>query len=50
MEVVKQICTKVAVMESGEVVEEGNLIDIFAKTPQKIILQKRPCITNNARR
>lgn len=30
MEVVKQICTKVAVMEGGKVVEQGSLIDIFA--------------------
>lgn len=31
MEVVKQICTKVAVMEGGRVVEEGRLFDIFSR-------------------
>lgn len=36
MEVVKQICNKVAVMESGKVVEEGSLIDIFANPQNNI--------------
>lgn len=30
MAVIKEICNRVAVMEDGEVVEEGNIIDIFA--------------------
>lgn len=30
MAVIKEICDRVAVMEDGEVVEEGNIIDIFA--------------------
>lgn len=34
MQVVKEICNKVAVMESGRIVERGSLIDIFAN-PQK---------------
>ena len=29
MEVVKEICEKIAVMEKGEIVEEGNILDIF---------------------
>ena len=31
MNVVKQICNRVAVMNLGEVVEEGDVIDIFAQ-------------------
>ena len=34
MEVVKEICNKVAVMEKGKVVETGSIFDIFAK-PEK---------------
>ena len=30
MEVIKQICNKVAVMEKGRVVEQGNITDVFA--------------------
>lgn len=30
MEVIKDICNKVAVMENGEIVEEGNTLDIFS--------------------
>jgi D-methionine transport system ATP-binding protein len=29
MEVIKSICNKVAVMEQGEIVEQGNIVDIF---------------------
>lgn len=36
MQVVKEICTKVAVMEKGRVVEEGNLVQIFTQ-PRKSI-------------
>lgn len=36
MQVVKEICTKVAVMEKGRVVEEGNLVQIFTQ-PRKPI-------------
>lgn len=36
MQVVKEICTKVAVMEKGRVVEEGNLVQIFTQ-PRKTI-------------
>lgn len=39
MQAVKEICNKVAVMESGRVVESGSLIDIFAN-PQKEITQQ----------
>lgn len=31
MEAVKQVCNRVAVMDSGEVVERGEILDIFAK-------------------
>ena len=34
MEVVKEICNKVAVMEKGKVVEKGSIFDIFAR-PEK---------------
>ena len=34
MEVVKEICNKVAIMEHGRLVEEGEVFDIFAR-PQK---------------
>lgn len=36
MEVVKDICNKVAVMEKGVVVEEGNLLEIFSRPKTKI--------------
>ncbi|TFJ46982.1 methionine ABC transporter ATP-binding protein [Carnobacterium divergens] len=36
MQVVKEICTKVAIMEKGRVVEEGNLVQIFTQ-PRKPI-------------
>lgn len=36
MQVVKEICDRVAVMEGGEVVEEGEVFDIFANPKQKI--------------
>lgn len=31
MNVVKQICNRVAVMNKGEIVERGSVIDIFAR-------------------
>lgn len=36
MQVVKEICNKVAVMEEGKVVEEGDVFDIFANPKQAI--------------
>lgn len=39
MEVVKDICNRVAVMDAGEIVEEGNIIDIF--TNPKADITKR---------
>ncbi len=36
MAVIKSICQKVAVMEDGAVVEEGNVYDIFASPRQRI--------------
>ncbi len=38
MEVVKQICTKVAVMENGVIVEKGSLFEIFS-SPKSTIAQ-----------
>ena len=39
MQAVKEICNKVAVMESGRVVEAGSLIDIFANPQEEITKQ-----------
>ena len=36
MEVIKEICTKVAVLEQGEVVEIGDVIDIFTKPEAQV--------------
>lgn len=36
MEVVKEICNKVAVMEDGEVVEQGDLVSIFTSPKEKL--------------
>lgn len=36
MAVVKEICDRVAVMEAGYVVEEGNILDVFADPKQEI--------------
>lgn len=36
MEVIKEICNKVVVMENGEVVEQGSLADIFVKPETSI--------------
>lgn len=36
MEVVKQICTKVAVMEDGNIVEKGSLLEIFSNPKTQI--------------
>lgn len=36
MHVIRKICHRVAVMENGEVVEQGNVLDVF-KNPQKPI-------------
>jgi len=39
MRVIKRICTKVAIMHNGEVVEQGDVYDIFA-TPREEITQQ----------
>ena len=39
MHVVSQICHKVAVMENGRVVEEGQVIDVFKNPQQEITKQ-----------
>ncbi|APH03778.1 methionine ABC transporter ATP-binding protein [Bacillus weihaiensis] len=36
MHVIRKICHRVAVMESGEVVEEGNVLDVFRNPKQPI--------------
>ena len=36
MQVVKEICTRAAVMENGQVVEEGNIFKIFSEPREKI--------------
>ncbi|AGB42191.1 ABC-type metal ion transport system, ATPase component [Halobacteroides halobius DSM 5150] len=39
MEVIKEICTQVAVIEGGEIVEQGHVLDIFT-TPQEPVTKK----------
>lgn len=36
MDVIKEICNRVAIMEHGKVVEEGDVFDIFARPQQNI--------------
>lgn len=36
MQVVKEICTRAAVMENGKVVEEGNIFKIFSEPKEKV--------------
>lgn len=36
MQVVKEICHKVAVMEKGKVIESGNIVDIFSRPQQPL--------------
>ncbi len=36
MKVVKDICNKVAVMENGEIIESGNIVDVFSKPKQPL--------------
>lgn len=46
MEVVKEICDKVVVMENGEIVEEGDAFQIFSN-PQKPITKEFVASTSN---
>lgn len=39
MDVVKQICNKMAVMDSGRIVETGSILNVFAKTKEPITKQ-----------
>lgn len=39
MGVIKDICDRVAVLEAGQIIEEGSIIDIFSK-PQKALTKK----------
>lgn len=36
MEVIKQVCDRVAVMEKGRIIEEGKVIDLFANPQQSL--------------
>lgn len=36
MDVIKKICSKVAVMENGEIVEEGNILDVISNPKTKV--------------
>ena len=49
MAVVKEICNKVAVMEKGRVVEEGDVFSIFAN-PQEALTQNFIKTTSNLRK
>lgn len=46
MAVVKDICDRVAVMEDGQVVEEGNIVDVFSN-PQRPVTKNFINTTNN---
>ncbi|MBW3095049.1 ATP-binding cassette domain-containing protein [Bifidobacterium sp. 64T4] len=46
MSVIKQICNKVAVIEHGTIVEEGNVFDIFAN-PKSALTQSFVATTSN---
>lgn len=46
MEVIKEICDKVAVMEYGKIVEQGDVFDIFAK-PQNEVTKRFIRATSN---
>ena len=47
MQVVQMICNKVAVMESGKIVESGSVLEVFgsgsARGPQAPIARRHPC-------
>ena len=49
MAVVKEICTRVAVMEDGRVVEEGSLYDIFSQ-PREAITRRFIDVASNIRK
>lgn len=46
MEVIKEICDKVAVMENGRIVEQGDVFTIFA-TPKDEVTRRFICSTSN---
>ena len=46
MEVIKEICDKVAVMEHGKIVEQGDVVDIFAN-PQNEVTKRCMKATSN---
>ena len=48
MEVVKEICNKVAVMQDGEIKEQGNIIEIFTNPQENITKNFISSIINNS--
>ena len=47
MEVVKEICNKVAVMQDGEIKEQGNIIEIFTNPQENITKNFISSVINN---
>ena len=47
MEVVKEICNKVAVMQDGEIKEQGNIIEIFTNPKERITKDFISSVINN---
>ena len=39
MEVVKELCHRVAVMQNGRIIEDGDVYDIFARPKQELTKQ-----------
>ena len=48
MEVVKEICNKVAVMQDGEIKEQGNIIEIFTNPQENITKNFISSVINNS--
>ncbi|MDE6195850.1 MAG: ATP-binding cassette domain-containing protein [Erysipelotrichaceae bacterium] len=46
MEVIKEICDRVAIMEGGEIVEQGSVLEIFTR-PCKQVTKDFLCATSN---
>ena len=48
MEVVKEVCDRVAVIENGEIIEEGSMIDVFTdpRSPLPKISSKASTMSN----
>ena len=48
MEVVKEICNKVAVMQDGEIKEQGNIVEIFSNPKEEITKDFISSVINNS--